>query len=315
MNQVRIWISDRTWVWSFVLAFVVWMVINGVSQGRGSATVLSAALQLASFYVLVGIGQMMVIAAGPGNIDLSFPGIMALAAYLSMGAMNGSNSGLLLGLAVGIGIGAVAGVSNVIAIRILRIPPMIATLATGFVLQSMAIAYSGAGSAKPAPMLLDFTSLRLAGIPILALLLFIGVLLVALVFLRTTFGRAVLAIGQSQQAARMAGLKVNLTITSVYLISGVLAGFAATLLAAFSGGASLEIGSDFTLTSIAVVVLGGTAISGGQAAPLGVWGAAILLQLLSTMLNVIGLSDGARFAITGLIILAALTITTKRRFG
>jgi ribose transport system permease protein len=311
-TSARDWLLDRAWIWSFVLVLILWLLILALSHGRGGTTILTAALQFATFYVIVGIGQMLVIAAGPGNIDLSIPGVMPLAGYYAMGAMNGSDAGLVSGLAIGAGIGLAAGAANFLIIRLLAIPPIIATLATGFVTQSIAIAYSGSTAAKPAPLLSSLVTQRVFGIPVLAIVFVVVVVLVAQMLLRTTFGRSVLAMGQNARAARLAGLNVSFTLCSVYLLSGLLAGLAGVLLAAFSGGASMEMGADFTLTSVAVVVLGGTAITGGQAAPVGLWGAAILLQLLATMLNVLGVADGPRYALTGLIIIAVLTVTTRR---
>ncbi len=99
---------------------------------------------------------MLVISAGPGNIDLSIPSVMTLAGYLAMGVMHGQDSELLLGVLAALGVGLCAGIANVVLIRGLKIPPMIATLAAGFVMQSMTIAYSRGSTAKPAPVLSGF---------------------------------------------------------------------------------------------------------------------------------------------------------------
>jgi ribose transport system permease protein len=130
---------------------------------------------------------------------------------------------------------------------------------------------------------------------------------------RTIFGRSVLAVGQNPRAARLAGLNVNRTLGGVYVISGVLAGVAGMLLAAYSGGASLNMGEDYLLMSIAVVVLGGTSIAGGSAAVAGVWGAATLLDLVVTMLNVMRVQAGVRYLVTGCIIIAVLALAKGRR--
>lgn len=309
---VRAWLDGRPWIWSFVAALVVWLLTLFTAQGRGAMETLAVALQFATFFAIVGIGQMLAISAGPGNIDLSIPGVMTLAGYLSMGLMNGANSGLWVGLGAGLAIGIGAGVGNAALIQLLRIPPLIGTLASGFIFQSMAIAYSRTSVAKPAPALVSFAHDRIAGVPLIAILFIVLTVIVGIALKRSVFGRSVLAIGQNWRAARLAGLTVGRTIALVYLVSGILASLAGILLSAYSGGAALDMGQDYLLMSIAVVVLGGTSIMGGDAHPTGLWGAAILLDLVVTMLNVMRVGAGLRFVVTGLIIIGVLALAKGR---
>lgn len=310
--SVRAWLDARPWIWSFLAALVVWLLTLFTAEGRGAMETLAVALQFATFFAIVGIGQMLAIAAGPGNIDLSIPGVMTLAGYLSMGLMNGSNSGLWVGLAAGIAVGIGAGAFNAALIQLLRIPPLIGTLASGFIFQSMAIAYSRTSVAKPAPVLVAFALDRVFGIPVIALLFIALTAAVAIALRRSVFGRSVLAIGQNWRAARLAGLAVGRTIALVYLVSGILAALAGILLSAYSGGAALDMGQSYLLMSIAVVVLGGTSIAGGEARPAGLWGAAILLDLVVTMLNVMRVGAGLRYVVTGLIIIGVLALAKGR---
>ncbi len=313
MSGLRRWIEAHPWLWSFLGAAVVWAATVASVEGRGAEATLATALGFATFYVIVGLGQMLVIATGPGNIDLSIPSVMMLAGYLSMGAMHAQNEGLALGIAIALGVGLAAGAANVVLIRGLRIPPMIATLAAGFVMQSMTIAYSRGSTAKPAPLLLHFSLSRVGGLPVIALLFIAVAALVAFLLQRSVFGRSVLAIGQNTRAAYLAGVNIPRTMTAVYVISALLASVAGLLLAAYSGGASLNMSEDFLLMSIAVVVLGGTSIAGGQATVAGVWGAAMFLYLIVTMLNVFGVGAGLRYVITGLIIIGVLAMSRGRQ--
>jgi ribose transport system permease protein len=310
---LRGWLDAHPWLWSLLGAAMVWGLTVASVAGRGAEATLSTALGFATFYVVVGIGQMLVIAAGPGNIDLSIPSVMTLAGYLSMGAMHAQDAGLLAGIAIALGVGLAAGVANVVLIRGLDIPPMIATLAAGFVMQSMAIAYSRGSTAKPAPLLLDIALARVLGVPVIALLFLVVAALVGLTLARSVFGRSVLAIGQNTRAAYLAGIRIGRTMATVYIVSALLAAIAGLLLAAYSGGASLNMAEDFLLMSIAVVVLGGTSIAGGQATVTGVWTASLFLYLIVTMLNVFGVGAGLRYVITGLIIIGVLAVSKGRQ--
>jgi ribose transport system permease protein len=312
-RRAAAWLADRPWVWAYAGALLIWFLTIAVVRGRGAGETLAVATQFATFYVIVGIGQMFVIASGPGNIDLSIPAVMTLAGYLASGAMNGDDGRAAVGLAVGVGVGLAAGLANVGLIQLLRIPPMIATLAAGFVIQSMAIAYSGISTAKPAPLLTAFAEARVFGVPFIVVC-FLGVtVFVAFLLDRSVFGRSVLAIGQNVRAATLAGLGTRATLAVVYVLSAALAGLAGVLLAAYSGGASLDMAADYLLMSIAVVVIGGTSIAGGQVAVPGLWGAAVLLYLIVTMLNVLQVGSGLRYVLTGLIIIAVLAVARPSR--
>lgn len=309
LASMRRWLLGNRWAWSFIGALVVWGVTVASVSGRGAGQTLSVALAFATFYAIVGIGEMLVISTGGGNIDLSIPSVMMLAGYLSMGAMHSQDSLLVLGILVAVGVGLAAGIANVILIRVTKIPPMVATLASGFIMQSMTIAYSATSTARPAPMLLQFSVSRVLGIPAVAILAVLFAVVVGLLLSRSVFGRSILAIGQNERAAYLAKVSIPGTIASVYIISAVLSAIAGLLLSGYSGGASLDMSQDFLLMAIAVVVLGGTSIAGGRASVAGVWGASVFLYLIVTMLNVFGVGAGVRYVVTGVIIITVLTLS------
>lgn len=308
----RRWLDQNRWVWSFVGALLVFAVTAASVSGRGAGETLTTALGFATFYVIVGIGQMLVIATGSGNIDMSIPSVMMLAGYLSMGVMRSLDENILLGIAVALGVGLAAGIVNVGLIRIAKIPPMVATLAAGFVMQSMTIAYSRGSTAKPPPSMLEFSLSRVFGVPTTAWIFIVVAVAMILILRRSVFGRSVLAIGQNERAAYLAGISIPRTIFAVFILSGLLAGIGGMLLASYSGGASLNMSEDFLLMAVAVVVLGGTSIAGGRASVAGLWGAGLFLYLIVAMLNVLGVGAGLRYVVTGLIIIAVLVLSEGR---
>ena len=130
------------------------------------------------------------------------------------------------------------------------------------------------------------------GVPVLALVVLALVGRLHLVLDRSIYGRHVLAIGQNPRAARLAGVPVERTRALTYLLCALLAAVCGYLLAGFSGGAALNMGQEYLLSSIAVVVIGGTSVAGGFANVPGLWGAALFLFLLVTMLNTWGSAPG-----------------------
>nr|PZN45495.1 MAG: ABC transporter permease [Pseudomonadota bacterium] len=314
-SRLADWSSRRPWLWSFVGAGVIFLATIAFTSGKGGADVLAAALTFASFYVIVGIGQMFVITTGPGNVDLSIPANIALAGAVAMKVMDGSNVMILPGLAAVAGVGLAIGCFNFALIRILSIPPIIATLSASFLVQSTAIAYGRGLRIKPPPLFAELATGRLFGVPILAIMALVVAAVMAVVLRRTVYGRSVLAIGQNARAAGLAGIRVERVRFATYVLSAVFASLCGALLAGFSGGASLNMGEEFLLASIAVVVIGGTSVAGGFSNVPGIWGASLFLYLLVTMLNTFGVGAGVRLILTGLIIIAVIALSGGRRAG
>src|SRR5450755_2680166 len=109
----------KPWLWSFVGALAVWLATVAFTGGRGGGGMLTAALALAQFTVIVGIGQMFVITLGPGNVDLSLPANIGLASAVAMKVMNGNDSMVALGLLAALACGAAIGAANYALIRAL----------------------------------------------------------------------------------------------------------------------------------------------------------------------------------------------------
>lgn len=307
MTQVRA-ILSTPWIWSFVGAFVVWLATVIFTGGVGGGGMLTAALSLAVFMVVVGVGQMFVITLGPGNVDLSLPANIGLASAVAMTVMNGQDSRIALGLLAALASGAAVGVANYLLIWALRIPPIIATLSASFIILSIDIAFGRGLQIKPPPGFADFTNLQVAGVPVIAILTLLFTAVAAIALNRMIYGRSVLAIGQNIRAAWLAGVNVGWIRFLTYTLCGTLGGLNGALLAGYFRGANVDIGREYLLSSIAVVVIGGTSVAGGKANVPGIWGASLFLVLLLTMLNTFGVSAGVRLLLTGLIIVAVITV-------
>ena len=306
-------IFAKSWIWSFVSAAAVWLVAAAVTRGGGAGGMLTDALAMAAFIVVVGVGQMFVIALGPGNIDLSLPANIGLASAVAMTVMNGNDALVGLGLLAALGCGLLVGLANYVLIWALRIPPIIATLSASFIIQSIDISYGRGLQIKPPPAFADFSNLRFLNLPVLAILALLLTVLAAIVLQRTIYGRWVLAVGQNMRAARFAGVRVGWTRFVTYMLCGALGGIDGALLAGYFRGATVDIGNEYLLSSIAVVVIGGSSVAGGKANLPGIWGAALFLVLLLTMLNTFGVSAGIRLLLTGIIIVAAIAVASDGR--
>ena len=303
----------KPWLWSFLGALLMWLVTVAFTGGRGGGGMLTAALALAQFTVIVGIGQMFVITLGPGNVDLSLPANIGLASAVAMKVMDGNDSMVALGLLAALTCGAATGAANYALIRALRIPPIIATLSASFIIQSADISYGRGLQIKPPPGFAEFTNLQVLGVPLLAFLTIVFSIAAGIALQRMVYGRSVLAIGQNMRAAWLAGVPVGRIRLLTYTLSGALGGIDGALLAGYFRGANVDIGNEYLLSSLAVVVIGGTSVAGGKANVPGIWGAALFLVLLLTMLNTFGVSAGVRMLVTGLVIVGVIAAAGGRQ--
>ena len=314
MNALKPVLS-KPWIWSW-LAAALTFVATALFTGGSSAFGLSqATLTFAAFSVMVGLGQMLVITLGPGNVDLSVPATITLTGTLALKFMEAEGSLILPGLLVAIVIGLAVGMANYALIKLLRIPPIIATLSMSFLVQSLAIWSNRGLRIKPPEALATFTTGTVFGVPNIALA---GLLLSFVIWWlleRSIYGRWISAIGQSPFAARMAGIPVDGTRFVTYVLCAVLAAICGYLLASFSGGAALNMGAEYLLMSIAVVVIGGCAVAGGNSNVPGIWGASLFMFLVVSMLNTYGFGAGIRLMLTGLIIIAVIVAASRPMNG
>jgi ribose transport system permease protein len=299
------------WLWSYVGAALVFLVISFVSSDPIGT--LRASASFASFFMLVGIGQMLVITLGPGNIELSIPYAIGLTGFVAMKVMNASDSGIVLGAIAGLSAGAAIGGFNFALIKLLRIPPMIATLASGFIVQTISIVFFRGLQIKPSTGLAGFVNLKLAGVPVLFLVVIVIGVFMHFVLERTRYGRSIHAIGQNPKAAAFASIKVDRNRLVTYVLCGLFSGLTGILLSAFGGGVTLGMGREYLLNSIAVPVIGGCAIAGGDSNVPGILGASMLLLLILYLLDIIGFTVGLRYILTGVIILAIIFASSERR--
>jgi len=305
-------IKQLPWLWSLIAALFLWAISIVYTGGAGAGELTRAAFTFASFSVLVGLGQMFVITLGPGNIDLSIPATMTLAATLSLKYMEGHNELVLMGLIIALAIGLAVGILNYALIRLLAIPPIIATLSMSFIVQSLAIWSNRGLRIKPPELLATFVTSTTVGIPGLAVIAVVFSVLCWVVLNKTIYGRWLCAIGQNSFAARMAGVPVDGVRFVTYLACALLAALCGYLLAAFSGGAALNMGAEYLLTSIAVVIIGGSAVSGGNSNVEGIWGASLFLFLIVSFLNSHGADASMRMMLTGVTIITIILVASRR---
>jgi ribose transport system permease protein len=311
VSDLHGWAQRNRWIWAAGAVVILWLILSLVTS-RFSLSNLSGIVLSASFLTLIGLGQMFVVTTGRGNIDLSIASVLTLNAYVALIVIRGADENLALGLAAAVALGLAIGFFNAFLVVVLRIPAIIATLATGYIL---ATATLKANQAIPgfavSPTLKYIASARIEGFPLMAMLVFVIVLITAYVLKFTAFGRKLSAVGQSRDAARLAGVRSGRIVASAFVLSALIASLTGVLLGAYVGGAFLEMGQPYLLQSVAAVVLGGTLIFGGSATALGTLFASILLILIVTLMQITGLPPGAQDMVQGVVVILVLALAGR----
>ncbi|HYP01292.1 MAG TPA: ABC transporter permease [Pyrinomonadaceae bacterium] len=256
--------------------------------------------------VLVAVGMTLVIATG--GIDLSVGSVMAIAAAL---AATNLERGLLPAVALGLAAALAVGLFNGALISGFRIQPIIVTLAMLITGRGVAQVISRGGQI----ILIDnqtFMSLGkgfLGPVPVSVVVMLLVVVAAIFLMRATSFGRYVSAVGGNEAAARLAGVKVHRTKIAVYALSGLLAGVAGLIEAAKSEASdATKVGLYIELDAIAAVVVGGTPLTGGRATVVGTLIGALIMQVITTSFNMLGIGFAWSLVLKAAIILVAVYI-------
>ena len=301
-------ISDKyAFIWPLAGCLVLWIAITMVS-GKFSMDMLFSAAKLCSFALLLALGQMVVVTSGDGAIDLSQVYILTLTAYVSCTVMNVN---ILLGLTVAILVGALCGFVNGLINIYLKVPAMITTLATGYIIFTIVLVAAPSMKALPAASFVKFINLRIGGLSMLTVLCILVAVLLGILMYMTPYGKQLHGVGQKRLAAHYAGISVNRVVITAFILGGALCGLSGALCGAFNGGAFQDMGSTYFLPSVAAAFVGGTAAGGGKSNVAGVCFGALMMSFLSTFLNAANLSPGTQKLIQGAILVLILVASVK----
>ncbi|RWP33826.1 MAG: ABC transporter permease [Mesorhizobium sp.] len=290
----------------------VWIVASFVSRGFGAYGHLRYLVELAAVIGLVAAGQTFVVIAG--GIDLSVAAIVTVSAVsLPLLSWQADPTGLTAVLAV-LALTTTIGLVNGLGVALLRVHPMIMTLAMATFLQGLLIIIAG-GSAVTAenPLVRWLGNARPAGIPA-GVLLWVAVSVIVLAAMHaTSFGARLFAMGANPLAATLSGVPIASTTLAVYGISGFTSGLAGVLVLGMNGQGYVGIGDPYLLASIAAVVLGGTSILGGLGTYAGTIPGAVLLVTITALITVVNASPGWRSILFGSLILGLLLLSGREQ--
>jgi rhamnose transport system permease protein len=261
-------------------------------------------------YALLALGETMVVVSR--NVDLSIGSVLGLSAYVS-GGMFGHHPGIPIPLVflIGLGIGLACGMANGLMVAVGRVPSLVVTLATLYIIRGIDILIVGGNEVTAQTLPNSFTNIPRAtvgGIPYLAIAIAVVIGIGAYYMRAFRSGRELYAIGSNPEAARLAGIPVGKRIFTAFALSGAIAGVAGVLWAAQYQTIDSTAGTGYELTVISAVVVGGVAIFGGSGSAVGAAVGALLLSSINSALNVLGIQQLWLEAISGFLLLVAITL-------
>lgn len=298
--------------WMLPLLVVVVAIVTWIIQPRflSVSNGINLACQLAPLLIL-SLGQAVAVIRG--GLDLSLSSAMSLAGVAGVMVMN--HAGIPAGLLVMVLVGSLTGAASGMLISFFNTSPLVITLGMLSVAQAFALILSGGVPIYDVPAAyIDAVGYgTLLGIPVMvwiavALTAAIGVLLKY-----TLFGRYVYAMGSNVSAASKSGINVRLNTVLVYMVSGFCAGIGAIILTAWTSSAQPIAAANLTLQSLAAVVLGGVALTGGAGNLRQVITGVVVLTLLSNVMNMVGVSAYYQTLAVGVVIILAVVLDRFRR--
>lgn len=304
---------DEPMMFTLTALIVLCIVMAFFSPQFLSASNISNVLRQVTINSILATGMTFVIISS--RIDLSVGSIMAFSGTMMAAAM--ADFGIPIGLAILIGIliGAIFGTINGVLIAYAKLPAIIVTLAMMQIPRGLALLYTGGYPLNGLP---DNFSIIGRGyllgiIPVPVVIMAIVYIIAYIMLNHLAMGRYIYSIGGNEEAVRLSGIKTKLYIILPFVISGITAAIGGTIITSRLMSGQPMAGEGFELDAIAAVVLGGTDIAGGRGHIVGTLIGAIMLGVLTNGLNLIGVSPYIQRIFKGLIIIAAVYLSSRKR--
>lgn len=293
--------------------FVLILTVSVINPSFLSVNNLLNLLRQVSANGFIAFGMTFVILTG--GIDLSVGSTLALSSAFTAGMIsNGMNP--VLSVLTGLISGAMLGAINGMLISKGKMAPFIATLATMTIYRGSTLVFTNGNPITGLGDSFFFSFIGrgyLFGVPFPVILMFLIFIILAILLHRTAFGRKTYAIGGNEEAAYIAGVKIDKIKILIYAISGLMASISGMIITSRLNSAQPTAGQAYEMDAIAAVVLGGTSLSGGRGRIFGTLVGALIIGTLNNGLNLLGVSSFYQQIVKGIVIVVAVLLDRKRK--
>ncbi|HEA3271627.1 TPA: autoinducer 2 ABC transporter permease LsrD [Pasteurella multocida] len=303
----------KKYSWEIALFCLVIIEILGFGMFNPSMLDLNVLLYSTSDFIYIGMLALpltMIIVSG--GMDISFGSTVGLCAIF-LGVLFKSDVPLSLAIPLTFLVGILCGVVNASLILYTKVNPLVITLGTMYLFGGGALLLSGFAGATGyegiggfPESLLEFANQTLFGIPTPIIYFLLMTLVFWLLMHKTTIGRSIFLIGQSERTSRYSAVPITSTLYIIYSAIGVVAAFVGILLVSYFGSARSDLGSSLLMPVLTAVVLGGANIYGGSGSIIGTAIAALLIGYLQQGLQMVGVSNEISSALSGALLIIVL---------
>lgn len=294
--------SGSTAIW--IATVVLFLVSPLVAAGSLGYSAVVGMLPFAAVLAIAAVGQTFVIQQR--GLDLSVPGMMAFGAVLVSGLpqWHGWNPGMAIAAAVVLP--AVAGLVNGIVVTRFGVMPLVATLGMNAILLGTVFAISSGTPAGAPAIVAAVAKAKLGPVPVALIVAVVVVVVAGLVARRTIAGRRLEAVGVSERTSAALGIRVRFTQTLAYALAGAAYGVASVLYTGYVTTPPLFFGDAYLLPTVAAVVLGGAALTGGRSAIVSTGMAALFLTQLGQLFRSVGWPEPVQLIAQALVLLVVI---------
>ena len=315
-----------------VFALLIMIVVQGVVLGFNTGSFTAVFPKLLSSWLnilrnntytgVIALGMCLIIVSG--GIDLSVGSMTCAVGAVLMFLLDESVGFLarfgikgilayVIGIVIALAVGFIFGEINGLLVAYGRIPPFIVTLGTMKIFRSVTQQCTRQFNPVVPNGFKKIASFRIGGEIILPIIYWAVVIVIMhILFKRTAFGKKVVAVGSNEKAARYSGINVNAVKRRVYVISGIMCAIAAIIYVARIGSMDFaNAGSGYEMDSVAAVVVGGTAMSGGKGSIIGAFLGMLIIGTMNSVLNMLGVPTFLCDAVRGAIIIFAVLVQRR----
>ncbi|GHV85970.1 ABC transporter permease [Spirochaetia bacterium] len=312
-NILNLW-SRCSYVVIFIAIFITFVVVSKNLTWGGIMLVLRQSAVIG----IIGFGMALVILVG--DIDLSVGSGLVLISGLTVLVYNATNN-VFITLLAALGMGLTAGLFNGLLVGLVKMPPFIVTLATMLIFRSLALYISDSKLYELNSTLSGFRGFHyrfgnssIASMPIVGLMFLLVAALTTYMCTSTKFGKKIYALGSNARAARLAGINTEWLKVSLFVICGLLVGFASFINVAMNRSVSpATTGVSFEMYAIAGIVLGGISMSGGKGHAAGIIFGTMSFTMVSRIIDAFELSTTVNNTVKGIILLLAIALQMIRK--
>jgi len=302
---------DRSVVTIYLVLIVLFIIPSLISPVFRTSRNFSNILHQAASLGIVSIGQTFIVLLT--GLDLSVGSVMSLTTVLCAGLMTKAPVTIFTTVLLCLGAGAGIGLANGLLVSKAKLSPLIATLGMMALIQGIALQIRPYPGGYVPRNFGEVITGNLYFVPVPAIILILVFVAAIIILRKTVLGNYLYATGGSEENARLTGINIDLVKISAYTICGLIAVVAGLVLTGRIRSGDPLVGTSFPLDSITAVIVGGTPFAGGRGGVEGTIAGALIIAMLSNMLNLLDVPSFYQYIVKGLILITAVVIYSLRR--